>query len=289
LYLDNPAKENIMKKKMIIIPLASVLSISLVACSSGASQQAGSQTGTQQQTATATASATTASVQSGQQQTTQQIAPRQANLLPAKIISVIDGDTMKVKVNGKEETIRLLLVDTPETKHPNKPVQPFGPEASVFAKKTLEGKDVQIEIDVSERDKYGRLLAYLWIDGKMFNEMLLEKGLARVAYIYSPNVKYVDQFREIQKKAQIAGVGIWSIENYAQEDGYHTEVSATKKVEQQPKEQSKQTSAPSSEPSSDVYFKTCKDARAAGAAPLHTGDPGYRSGLDRDGDGIACE
>lgn len=286
MYWVNQGKESIMKKKMLIIPLTAVLSMSLVACSSGTSQQAGSQTGTQQQTATATASATVASVQSGQQQTTQQTAPQQANLLPAKIISVTDGDTMKVKVNGKEETIRLLLVDTPETKHPNKPVQPFGPEASAFAKKTLEGKDVQIEIDVLERDKYGRLLAYLWIDGKMFNEMLLEKGLARVAYVYPPNVKYVDQFREVQKKAQKAVVGIWSIENYAQEDGYHTEAETAKKAKQQPKEQSVQSP---SEPSSDVYFKTCKEARAAGAAPLYQGDPGYRSALDRDGDGIACE
>lgn len=147
----------------------------------------------------------------------------------SKVTNVVDGDTLDVMINNKEERIRLLLVDTPETKHPSKPVQPFGPEASQFTKDTLEGKEVTVELDVSERDKYGRLLAYVWIDGKMFNKMLLEKGLARVAYVYAPNTKYVDQFYEIQKKAQKEGVGIWSIENYAQEDGFQEkEIAASK-------------------------------------------------------------
>jgi micrococcal nuclease len=145
------------------------------------------------------------------------------NLIAAEVVRVVDGDTIKVTFNNREETLRLLLVDTPETVHPNKPVQPFGEDASNFAKEILNGKDVGLEIDVSERDKYGRLLVYLWVNGKMFNEMLLEKGLARVAYIYEPNVKYVDQFRAIQRKAQEEGLGIWSIENYVQEDGFQDE------------------------------------------------------------------
>ncbi|NDI33587.1 thermonuclease family protein [Chengkuizengella sediminis] len=143
----------------------------------------------------------------------------QQQLINGTITDIVDGDTIKVQFEGKEETIRLLLVDTPETVHPNKPIQPFGPEASKFAKDTLTlGKKVQIEIDVSERDKYGRLLAYLWVEGKLFNEMLLEKGLARVAYIYPPNVKYVDQFQETQEKARQEGIGIWSLEDYVKVD-----------------------------------------------------------------------
>ncbi|WP_196237798.1 thermonuclease family protein [Calidifontibacillus erzurumensis] len=140
----------------------------------------------------------------------------------AVVTKVVDGDTIDVTFDNKEERVRLLLVDTPETKHPTKPVQPFGPEAYQFTKQTLEGKKVRLELDVSERDKYGRLLAYVWIDDKMFNEMLLEKGLARVAYVFAPNTKYVDRFYEIQKKAQKEGVGIWSIENYVQEDGFQS-------------------------------------------------------------------
>jgi endonuclease YncB( thermonuclease family) len=146
-----------------------------------------------------------------------------ANKMNATVISVVDGDTVKVRVNGQEETIRLLLVDTPETVHPNKPVQPFGKEASNYLKSLLpSGKTVSIELDVSERDKYGRLLAYLYVDGKMVNELLLQKGLARVAYVYVPNTRYVDTFRDIQRTAQEQGIGIWSIENYVQEDGFQS-------------------------------------------------------------------
>ncbi|MDQ0226888.1 thermonuclease family protein [Metabacillus niabensis] len=71
--------------------------------------------------------------------------------IDAEVIKVIDGDTIKVRVNGKEETVRLLLIDTPETVHPTKPVQPFGVEASNFTKEKLTGKDVQLEMDVGER------------------------------------------------------------------------------------------------------------------------------------------
>lgn len=141
--------------------------------------------------------------------------------LQGKVIDVVDGDTMKVIVNGKEETVRLLLVDTPETVHPSKPVQPFGPEASNYAKEMLTNKDVELELDVRERDKYGRLLVYLYINGQMFNEMLLENGLARLAYVFPPNTKYVDRFLGIEKKAKQEEIGIWSIENYVGEEGFN--------------------------------------------------------------------
>ncbi|WP_059170559.1 thermonuclease family protein [Bacillus sp. FJAT-27445] len=145
-------------------------------------------------------------------------------LFKAKVIKNIDGDTVVISLKGKEETVRLLCVDTPETQHPRLGVQPFGPEASDFAKTVLhKGKEIEVEPGINwGRDKYGRLLAYLYVDGKMFNELLLEKGLARVAYVYPPNTKYVDRFYKIQDKAKKKGVGIWSIENYATEEGYQT-------------------------------------------------------------------
>ncbi|WP_040948486.1 thermonuclease family protein [Gorillibacterium massiliense] len=241
------------------------------------------------------------------EQDTEQAIPRG---IPATITRVVDGDTMQVDLSGKKETIRLLLVDTPETVHPDKPVEPFGPEASAFAKETLTGKKAILELDVSERDKYGRLLCYLWVDGVMFNEALLEKGLARVAYIYPPNVKYVDQFRVIQDKARQAEIGIWSIENYATDRGFNEDVkvgsttsSAAKPTNTgtgagsvgisspsaTPRPSSSTSSAPASTGGSQVYFKNCSEARAAGAAPVHIGDPGYGKHLDRDGDGIGCE
>lgn len=146
-------------------------------------------------------------------------------LLPATIVKNVDGDTVEINLNGTVEKVRMLCVDTPETHHPRLGVQPFGPEASEYTKKILAvGTKVEIEPGIGEgRDKYGRLLAYIYVNGKMFNEMLLEEGLARVAYIYAPNTQYVDEFYAIQKKAQKKGIGIWSIENYAQEDGYNTD------------------------------------------------------------------
>lgn len=139
-----------------------------------------------------------------------------------EVTKVIDGDTFKVNYEGKEETIRLLLIDTPETVS-RKPEQPFGKEASDFMKDKLSGEYVRLELDVSERDKYGRILAYAYdAEGEMLNEQLLRKGLARVPYIFPPNTKYVDRFQEIQREAQKKKVGIWSIEDYVTDEGFQT-------------------------------------------------------------------
>ncbi|MGN5650728.1 thermonuclease family protein [Bacillus sp. Brlt_9] len=135
--------------------------------------------------------------------------------IDAVVVDVIDGDTIKVSLGKKIEKVRFLLVDTPETRHPKKGVQPFGPEASDFTKKHIKiGDTVQLEKDVSERDKFGRLLAYVYVNGEMINEMLLKEGLARVAYVYVPNTRYIDKFKELQDKSRQKKLGIWSIENY---------------------------------------------------------------------------
>jgi micrococcal nuclease len=140
--------------------------------------------------------------------------------IPAHVVRIVDGDTFKVLMNGREETIRLILVDTPETKHPLFGVQPYGPEASAFTKKTLTGKDIQIEPGIDQRDQYGRLLAYIYVGDKMFNKMLLEKGYARVA-VYPPNTKYLNEFKQIEQKAKGSEIGIWQYENYVTEKGYN--------------------------------------------------------------------
>lgn len=151
--------------------------------------------------------------------------------IEATVLAVVDGDTLKVRLqNGREERVRLTLIDTPETKHPKLGVQPFGKEASSFTTSQLSGKNVILEMDVQERDQYGRILAYVWTGDQLFNEVLIERGLARVAE-YPPNIKYVDRFRSVQKKAQAAEKGIWSLENYAQEDGYNTTVEQDQKEE----------------------------------------------------------
>jgi endonuclease YncB( thermonuclease family) len=139
------------------------------------------------------------------------------NYIDALVTDVVDGDTLHVLIHNKKETVRLVLVDTPETKHPTKPIEPFGPEASQYVKDLLEGKEVKLEQDVSTKDRYGRLLMYVWLNDRMVNEILLERGLARVA-VFPPDVKYVEAFRAVQKKAQEAQLGIWSLENYVKDN-----------------------------------------------------------------------
>lgn len=145
--------------------------------------------------------------------------------VPVELVRAIDGDTISVMYEGKKENVRLLLIDTPETSHPRLGVQPFGPEAKQFTKELVEQAELlELEFDIGpNRDKYSRLLAYVYADGVMVQEALLEQGLARVAYIYPPNVRYVDKFDDLQRISREQGLGIWSIENYAQEDGFYPE------------------------------------------------------------------
>ncbi|MER2008392.1 MAG: thermonuclease family protein [Psychrobacillus sp.] len=147
------------------------------------------------------------------------------------LVSVIDGDTIKIKYNGANENVRFLLIDTPETNHPKLGEQPFGQDAKDFTKQLLKGQDtVFLEFDVSYRDKYNRLLAYIYTsDGKSLQEELLKQGLARVAYIYAPNTKHVDWFEAIQEKAQQQAIGIWSVENYVTSNGYDKDAIEEKK------------------------------------------------------------
>lgn len=131
------------------------------------------------------------------------------NLFPQELVkvdTVIDGDTFILE-NG--ERVRLIGVDAPETVHPQKPVEYFGKEASDYAKRMLEGKKVRLELDVQERDRYGRLLAYVYLeDGTFFNAELVRQGFAQVA-TYPPNVKYVELFIKMQKEARENKRGMW--------------------------------------------------------------------------------
>ncbi|UNK17537.1 thermonuclease family protein [Paenibacillus sp. N3/727] len=151
--------------------------------------------------------------------------------VPVELVKTVDGDTISVKYEGKTEKVRFLLIDTPETSHPRLGVQPFGPEAKAFTKEIVEkAEKLELEFDIGpNRDKYSRLLAYVYADGQMVQELLLEQGLARVAYIYQPNVRYVDKFNDLQTISRNKSLGIWSVENYAQDDGFHPEEQKSEK------------------------------------------------------------
>ncbi|SHI74505.1 Endonuclease YncB, thermonuclease family [Geosporobacter subterraneus DSM 17957] len=134
-----------------------------------------------------------------------------------KVLRVVDGDTLEIEYNGAKEKVRLIGVDTPESVHPDAAKNnEFGEIASIFTKGLLEGKEIELEFDVQERDKYGRLLAYVWINGKMYNKTLLEEGYAKVA-TFPPNVKYVEDFKALQTVARDGNKGLWAYEEKATE------------------------------------------------------------------------
>ena len=142
------------------------------------------------------------------------------------VIRVVDGDTIIVDINGTEERVRMIGIDTPESVHPDaeKNTQ-YGKVASQYTSSRLEGQQVSLEYDVEERDKYGRLLAYVYLDGEMFNAELVRKGYAMV-YTYPPNVKYVDTFTQLQKEARSEKLGVWA--EYADSGDYLASIKGSK-------------------------------------------------------------
>lgn len=148
------------------------------------------------------------------------------------LVETVDGDTIKVIYNGKVETVRYLLIDTPETKDPKSCVQPYGKNASDRNKQLVNSGKLEIEFDVGERmDKYGRLLAYVYADGKSVQEQLLQEGLARVAYIYPPNTRYLEAFEQAQSEAKKADLLIWDNASYVTDKGFNGCESQTVKNE----------------------------------------------------------
>lgn len=128
-----------------------------------------------------------------------------------RVTRVVDGDTIVINYGSKKEKLRLIGINTPETKHPTKGQELFGREASAYAKKLLGNRDVKVKFDVQKKDKYGRLLGYVYLeDGTFVNAHLVEQGYAQVMTV-PPNVKYADYFKGLQRKARSAKKGLWGI------------------------------------------------------------------------------
>ncbi|MDO9508634.1 MAG: thermonuclease family protein [Thermovirgaceae bacterium] len=134
-------------------------------------------------------------------------------LVSGFVTEVFDGDTIKVSLQGgRVETVRYIGMDTPETHHPNRGVEELGKEAWKANSELVLEKRVRLELDVEERDRYGRLLAYVWLDrGKnktMVNVILVRKGYA-MPFTFPPNLRYTDLFRKAFMDAREAGEGLW--------------------------------------------------------------------------------
>lgn len=141
-------------------------------------------------------------------------APVAKDAIPPEVtcVRVVDGDTIVIEGDdGKRASVRLVGVDTPETVHPTKGVEPFGPEASAFTKKSLVGKKVRLVRDVvaGDADYYGRRLAYVFVGDECFNETLIRGGYGRAYTKYSFEPATRVRFLIVQKAAQEAGRGLW--------------------------------------------------------------------------------
>jgi micrococcal nuclease len=123
-----------------------------------------------------------------------------------RVVRVVDGDT--IEISGGEK-VRYIGINTPESVDPRKEVECFGKEAAVENKKLVEGKTVRLEKDVSDRDKYGRRLRYVYVDNIFVNDYLVANGFAQVA-TYPPDVKYTDLLFRSEAKARSEQVGLWS-------------------------------------------------------------------------------
>lgn len=141
-----------------------------------------------------------------------------------QVVRVIDGDTILLSTGEK---VRFIGVDTPETVDPRKPVEYLGKEATEYNRKLVGSNKVRLEFDVQERDKYGRLLAYVYLpDGTFVNAELVKNGYARVA-TYPPNVKHQDLFLKLEREARENNRGLWENESWS------------KKRKPEPREQNK--------------------------------------------------
>ena len=134
----------------------------------------------------------------------------QADSATVQVVRIIRGDTIEVCcVFGDRVKVRYIGVDTPETHHPMRGVEPYGMEAAEANRKLVDGKTVRLEFDVQQFDKYGRTLAYVYLeDGTFVNAWLVEHGYAMVMTV-PPNVKYQDLFLRLQREAREAGRGLW--------------------------------------------------------------------------------
>ncbi len=138
-----------------------------------------------------------------------------AHAVSARVVRVVDGDTIEVSIDGAEEDVRYIGVDTPETVKPGAPVQCYGPQASAENHRLVEGRAVRLVFDRERRDAYGRLLAYVYTPARgdagkplFVNAALVRDGYARTLTI-APNTAHAPQLGRLQARAGRAGRGLW--------------------------------------------------------------------------------
>ena len=124
------------------------------------------------------------------------------------VVRVVDGDTIHVQLADRVEKVRYIGVDSPEIHHPVKGEEPGGREAATVNRGLVEGRRVRLELDVRTRDRWRRLLAYVWVGDTMINAELIRLGYAHVMTV-PPNVRYQELFVKLQREAREAERGLW--------------------------------------------------------------------------------
>ena len=128
----------------------------------------------------------------------------------ARVLRVVDGDTIKVRLaGGSVERVRYIGIDTPESVKPGTPVQCYAKRASHFNTALVEGREVTLRFDAERRDRYGRLLAYVYAGPTFVNRVLVQRGYARTLTI-PPNVAHAGEFARLARQARARGTGLWS-------------------------------------------------------------------------------
>jgi micrococcal nuclease len=134
----------------------------------------------------------------------------------APVTRIVDGDTIEVSLGGVIEDVRLLGIDTPESVKPDSPIECFGREASAAAEAFLAGREVTLVRDVEDRDRFGRLLRYVYVGEEMANARLVVNGYA-TAYTYPPNVRHAELFVQLERAAREGDRGLWAEDTCAGE------------------------------------------------------------------------
>lgn len=124
------------------------------------------------------------------------------------VTQVVDGDTIHVLLDGRTERVRLIGVDAPEIDHPDQPAECFGEESASFSQRSLEGQRINLEFDVERRDRFDRLLAYVFLSGELFNATLVSRGFA-IERAYPPNLARQEELRIAEREARRNRRGLW--------------------------------------------------------------------------------
>lgn len=259
------------------------------------------------------AAGTTAAVKTKNNQSKSNNTNKQTNVTPTNqepvtLVETVDGDTIKVNYKGKTETVRYLLVDTPEEKKPGTCVQPFAESAYNKNKQLVNSGKLTLEFETNgdKYDKYGRLLAYVYVNGKSVQEELLKGGYARVAYIYNPPYKYLSKYESDENTAKSNHLNIWSESGYVTDSGFNgcaktssgTSTASSRSSSSTTRHStnsgssngssSSATSAPTSSGGTEI-FANCTELRKKYPNGVPKGHPAYQEKMDRDHDNYACE